>query len=190
MNFRRARDDDWPAVIALQDANLAWKLEEEDKRDGYLSAQFSPEQFGEMNAGGAVAVAEANGVLTGYACCAPRSFGADIPTLQAMRQQFQKLSYLGKPLDNATCCIYGPVCVARAFRGKGILRGLIGQLKEEIRGRFEVAACFIGKSNTRSFSAHVDGLGMSLVGDFRFEGRAYWIVAFGVPPAATSCIFR
>ena len=189
MNYRRARDSDWDAVVALQDANLAWNLGEDEKESGYLSARFTPKQFGEMNADCAVVVAEDNGQLTGYACCASQSFSAGTPILQAMMQEFSKLSYLGTPLG-AGCCIYGPVCVARAYRGKGVFRGLLARLKEEIRGRHDVAVCFIGKTNVRSLAAHVDGLGMSVLGDFRFEGKSFWIVAFGVPPEAVSCVMR
>lgn len=189
MRYRRAQDSDWAEVVALQDANLAWNLGEDEKKGGFLSARFTPEAFGEMNRDGAVVVAVESGRLAGYACCASRAFSARTPILQAMMREFPKLAYLGRPLG-AAACIYGPVCVARAYRGKGVFRGLVTQLKTEIRGRYEAAVCFIGKSNERSLSAHVDGLGMTILGDFKFEDKSYWIVAFGIPPEAISCVVR
>jgi hypothetical protein len=60
-------------------------------------------------------------------------------------------------------------------------------LKDELRGRFDAAVAFIAKSNARSLAAHVDGLGMTLAGDFTHAGKNYWIIAFGVPPEAVSC---
>jgi hypothetical protein len=189
VNYRRARDSDWTAVVTLQDANLAWNLSEEEKQSGFLSARLTAEEYREMNREGAVVIAEENGLLAGYACCASQAFSARAPILQAMMQEFPKLAYLGKPLNSAAC-VYGPVCVARPLRGKGVFRGLVTQLKGEIKGRYEVAVSFIGKSNQRSLSAHVDGLGMTILGDFRFDETGYWIVAFGVPPEAISCVVR
>jgi len=33
----------------------------------------------------------------------------------------------------------------------------------------------------------VDGLGMTLVGDYEFECKRFWIVAFGIPAADLAC---
>jgi hypothetical protein len=65
---------------------------------------------------------------------------------------------------------------------------MVRQLKSELKGRFDTAAGFVAKSNTHSLAAHVDGAGMSLLGDFVFDGRNYWIVAFPVAPEAISCV--
>jgi len=43
------------------------------------------------------------------------------------------------------------------------------------------------RSNARSLAAHVDGLGMSVVGEFEFDAEPYWIVAFCIPPEAIAC---
>jgi len=93
-----------------------------------------------------------------------------------------RLTYLGTTLIDARVCIYGPMCVDRASRGRGVHRGLIAELKAELAGQFDVAAAFIFKANSRSLDAHVDGLGMTVLGDYAFEAGRYWIVAFGIGP--------
>jgi hypothetical protein len=187
MNFCRARNDDWIALLALQEANLSWNLTDEDKTRGFLSARFSRRQFEAMNAGGAVVVARDSNRFTGYACASTQAFNAKVPIIAAMMEEFPRLTFLDRPLRSPATIIYGPVCVDHAYRGMGVFRGLIDTLKRELRGRVEIAVAFIAKSNRHSLAAHVDGLGMSIVGDFQFDGRSFWIVAFAIPPEAVAC---
>jgi hypothetical protein len=140
-----------------------------------------------MNREAAVVVAEDHGNIVGYACSAGVNFSRQFPILDAMIATFRRLTYLGTTLIDARVCIYGPVCVDRAWRGRGVLRGLITRMKEELAGQFDVAAAFISKTNTRSLAAHVDGLGMTVLGDYAFGAGRYWIVAFGIPPADPAC---
>jgi predicted GNAT superfamily acetyltransferase len=77
--------------------------------------------------------------------------------------------------------VYGPVCVAARWRGRGVLRGMYHALRCEIAGDFDAGVLFVAKDNPHSLHVHADGLGMTLVGDFAFDRRSYWILAFPVP---------
>jgi hypothetical protein len=187
MIFRRLALRDLPSLLELQESNLFENLTPEQQKDGFLSARFSKEQFAQMNREAAVVVAEDDGRIVGYACSAGADFSAQFPILDAMIATFGRLTYLGTTLIDARVCIYGPVCVDRAWRGRGVLRGLIAGLKAQLAGQFDVAAAFISKANSRSLTAHVNGLGMIILGDYVFEAGRYWIVAFGIPPADLAC---
>ncbi|MEX0958841.1 MAG: GNAT family N-acetyltransferase [Burkholderiales bacterium] len=188
MRFRRATDSDFESILALQEANLHQNLTEMQRADGFLSVHFTRDQFAEMNTGATVTVAEENNRIAGYACSSAREFNVDFPLLTAMLGALPGLTFLGRSLDSSRTCVYGPVCVGRAFRGRGVFRGLIDRLKKELAGRYDCAVAFIAKDNVRSLGAHVDGLGMSLAGEFQHAGKAYWIVAFGIPREAVSCV--
>lgn len=187
MNYRRVCSTDWNAILALQEANLFDNLGEEERAQGFLSVRFQQDEFSAMNAGGAVVVAEQAEGIAGYACASTQEFNAGVPVIAAMMAAFSRVSFLSRPLQSPRTVIYGPVCVDRRHRGKGVFRALIDTLKQELRGRYDTAAAFIAKSNSRSLAAHVDGLGMTIVGDFEFDGRSLWIVAFGIPPQAVAC---
>lgn len=187
MIFRRLAPRDLPSLLELQESNLFENLPMEQHKDGFLSARFAVEQFAQMNREAAVVVAEDDGRIVGYACSAGVDFSRQFPILDAMITTFGRLTYLGTTLIDARVCIYGPVCVDRSFRGRGVLRGLISGLKAELAGQFDVAAAFISKVNSRSLGAHVDGLGMTVLGDYAFEAGRYWIVAFGIPPSDHAC---
>jgi GNAT superfamily N-acetyltransferase len=187
MNYRRANSADWDAILALQEANLFDNLGEGERAQGFLSVRFRGDQFSDMNDGAAVVVGEHVQGILGYACASTQGFNARVPIIRAMIAAFPRLSLLGRPLQSPGTVIYGPVCVDRGYRGKGVFRRLIDTLKQELRGRYHTAAAFIAKSNTRSLAAHVDGLGMTIVGDFEFDGRSLWIVSFAIPPEAVAC---
>lgn len=187
MIFRRLVPRDLPSLLELQEANLLGNLPTEERKDGFLSARFAPEQFAQMNREAAVVVAEEHDRIVGYACSAGMNFSRQFPILDAMIATFGRLTYLGTTLIDARVCIYGPVCVDRAWRGRGVLRGVVARMKEELAGHFDVAAAFISKANSRSLAAHVDGLGMTVLGDYAFGTGRSWIVAFGIPPADSAC---
>jgi hypothetical protein len=188
MRFRRATAADWAGVLALQEANLLANLGEAQRAQGFLSVRFSREQFEQMNEGAAVVVAHDGDRIAGYACSSTQAFNAGVPVIAAMIASFPALWLLGRSLATPATAIYGPVCVDRRDRGRGVFGGMVRQLKSELKGRFDTAAGFVAKSNTHSLAAHVDGAGMSLLGDFVFDGRNYWIVAFPVAPEAISCV--
>jgi hypothetical protein len=187
MIFRRLVPRDLPSLLELQEANLLGNLPTEQQKDGFLSAHFAAEQFAQMNREAAVVVAEDHGRIVGYACSAGVNFSRQFPILDAMIATFGRLTYLGTTLIDARVCVYGPVCVDRAWRGRGVLRRVVARIKEELAGQFDVAAAFISKVNSRSVAAHVDGLGMTVLGDYAFGAGRYWIVAFGIPPADSAC---
>jgi hypothetical protein len=186
MRYVRLESAHLPGVLALQEANLYAKLDAQARRDGFLSARFSAEQFDAMARDLAVIVAEADGQVAGYLCASQLAFNQSIPLLAAMIERFPRLPFLGRALSAQRCFVYGPVCVARERRRAGVLRGLYHALRREIAGDFDAGVLFVAKDNPRSLAAHADGLGMTLVGEFGFDARSYWILAFPVP-APTHC---
>jgi acetyltransferase (GNAT) family protein len=131
-------------------------------------------------------VASEGGRLAGYLCASSCAFNRQFPLLACMMEQFDGIMFRGRPLASARLFIYGPVCIDRPYRGRGLLRGLYEALRKEVAGRFEVGVAFVADENPHSLRAHVNRLGMDHVGDFNFAGKDYHILAFQVrnPPSA------
>ena len=165
-------------MLALQEDNLFDNLPPEARRDGFLSARFTREQFAQMDADVAVVVAADAGRVAGYLCASGIDFNRQFPLLAAMIARYPDLSFGGRPLSEQTTCVYGPACVDRGFRRRGVLRGLYQALLHELAGRFDSGVAFVSKDNPRSLAAHVDGLRMSDIGEFEFKTRQYRILAF------------
>lgn len=71
--------------------------------------------------------------------------------------------------------IYGPVCVAQAYRGQGVFERLLDRLALTLPGREGVL--FISRDNTSSLRAH-ERLGMRERAGFVLNGTAYAVLTF------------
>lgn len=180
MEFRRARPEDFSAILRLQAANLIGNLKPEDRLDGFLSAEFSRQQIAEMASEIALLVASDQAQVFGYLCTYSCNYGKQFPILAAMVQSFDRVLYQGMPLSSYNSFIYGPVCIDKSYRGRGLLRGLYEMLLREVAGKYEVGTAFVSKDNPHSLAVHVKGLGMSVTGEFEFHDRSYDILAFSI----------
>ena len=86
-----------------------------------------------------------------------------------MIDRFDELTLHGAALARLRVFVSGPVCVAEQYRGSGVLRGLHRTACAQAAGRYDAGVGFIAKSNPRSHAAHVHGLGMESIGEFRYQ---------------------
>jgi predicted GNAT superfamily acetyltransferase len=181
VKFMRATPRDFPAILKLQSANYISNLSVEERAEGFLSAEFTPEQVAKMAGDpGIVVASDANSIL-GYLCGFRCDFNHGSPVIAKMIEVFDRVHFQGKLLASYKTFIYGPVCIDRAHRGRGLLRGLYDALKKEVAGQFDVGVAFVARSNSHSLRAHVAGLGMAEVGAFEVKGNVYVILAFSIP---------
>lgn len=173
-----------PGILALQEANLREKLSaEQQQAGGFLSARFDAAQFRAMAAGGAVVVARGPQGVAGYACASTLAWNRQFALLRTMIDTLPGLQFGGEDLGRADPLVYGPVCIAPAARGQGLLRQMHGVLCSLCAPRHRLGVCFVAADNPRSLAAHGAGLGMQAVGGFRHGAGDYRILAFAVAAA-------
>jgi len=153
--------------------------DDETMRDT-LSAVFTPEQTAAMAEDLGTTVAIVDGVLAGFLCAVRNDFDHGSPVVAKMIESYDRVHFEGKLLSTYKTYAYGPVCIARAYRRKGLLRGLYEAQKKELAGKFEVGVALIARNNPHSMRAHVAGLGMTKIGDFEVNGNIFATVAFRV----------
>jgi hypothetical protein len=180
--FKRARVSDYPAILRLQSANYIGNLTLEERQQGFLSAEFSRQQVAGIAEDLGTMLAVVNGEVAGFLCAFRREFNHGSAVIGAMLDSYDRVEFEGKPLSAFKSYIYGPVCIGRAYRGKGLLGGLFEAQKEDLAGQFDVGVAFVSSDNPHSLRAHVSGLHMTEVGDFKLSGNTYVILAFRLPP--------
>ncbi len=181
IEFRVFCPGDLPEIMRIQDANCISNLSQEQRADGFLSVAFSASQFVAMHREIPVVVADCGHHLGGFMCGCTLASGARVPLLGRMISLFPQTLYSGRPLDQYTAFIYGPVCVDRAYRGKGVIEGLFGAFLAQLAGRYDVGALFVSLENPRSLHAHIHKLGMCKLCNFSFSGKEYGLLVFEVP---------
>jgi L-amino acid N-acyltransferase YncA len=174
VHLRRLLPADLPGILALQKANLKTTLD--DLSQGFLSVEFTEQQFIEMDGNTAVVVALDGNEIVGYLCGTSWEHGRHFLVLRAMTDALRDVTFEDIPLTALNSCIYGPVCVAKAARGTGILEGLFGKFRELAAPRYAYCVLFIADKNNRSLRAHVR-MGMTPVGTFIVNERLLYIFA-------------
>jgi len=181
IQYRRAKVDDYTAILDLQSANYFANLSEEEREQGFLSAQFTAEQTAQIAEDLGTMVALVDDQVAGFLCAFRKEFPTSSPVIAKMLEAYDRLIFEGRPLSAFNSYIYGPVCIGRGYRGRGLLRGLYEAQKKDLAGQFEIGVAFVSRSNLHSLSAHVAGLGMIEAGNFEVKGNVYATLAFRVP---------
>jgi hypothetical protein len=115
------------------------------------------------------------GSLAGYALTMLPEARSLIPVLDPMFQQFERLSFHGKPLSNFY--VMGQICVARGQRGKGVVDALYAGHRDLYAGRFDAIVTEIAVRNIRSARAHAR-VGFEEIHRFRDETDDWSVVAW------------
>jgi predicted GNAT superfamily acetyltransferase len=180
--YRLATSEDYPAILRLQAANYIENLSPEERKQGFLSAQFSPAQISEMAGDLGITIALIENNVAGFLCAFRNEFDHGSPVLVKMFESYERVRFEGKPLSSYKSYAYGPVCIGREYRQRGLLRGLYEAQKKELAGQFDIGVAFVSRGNPHSLRAHVSGLAMTEVGDFEAKGNIYVILAFSLAP--------
>jgi len=154
-----ATPDDIPGMLALQDANLPDK-------GGSLSVRLTEDWFRDTILEKSIVVARCNSKVVGYVMGTSLAANAHIAIIQAMLR-----AYPASP----DCYLYGPICVAKSERGKGLARALFEELRSLIPGR--PAMLFVRADNPSSLQAHRK-MGMRELGTFDNEGVRYMALTY------------
>ena len=186
MTYRRATPQDLPAILKIQQANFVGNLAPDERREGFLSATFTREQLEAMAADGAVLVASNGDSVAGFLLASGPDFNHESPLISRMMRELTRIQHHGKLVAAQRFFMYGPVCIDRPYRSRGLLRGLYQALLWEVAGKYDVGVAFVAEDNPHSLRAHVRGLGMAEAGQFEFGGHRYKIVTFIVPERVSS----
>lgn len=178
MLIRRAITDDHPGIVDLIARYHYDRLSPEERDGGFLSAEFTLQQVAETAGDLGVFVAREAGVVAGVVFAFRHDAGNHPPIVREMLRTAETSSFRQQPLGARRLFVYGPVCIAREHRGRGLLRSLFSAALKELSGRYDAGVTLVANHNTHSLGAHIEGLGMERVGEFDFNGRRHSVLAF------------
>jgi glycosyltransferase involved in cell wall biosynthesis len=122
VRYRRAIHLDFPEVVRLNEANFIANLSEKERQDGFLSALFTEQQVAAMADDLGIMIAVVDGRVAGFLCAFRNEFAHGSAVVAQMIASYGRMKFQGQPLDSYRTYVYGPVCVAKAFRRQGLLR--------------------------------------------------------------------
>jgi len=123
--------------------------------DGFTSVRHDPAVLQAMNLAHPSVIALSGGQLAGYCLMMAQEFRGDVPVLQPMFELLERLHWRGEALaGNPRWFVMGQVCVARAFRGRGVFDGMYDQLRRVYSPHFDFTVTEVSQRNARSLRAH------------------------------------
>jgi ribosomal protein S18 acetylase RimI-like enzyme len=175
LRARPAREEDLPAILALQRQNLASSLTaDEAGREGFVTVVHTLEILQEMHRLAPSLVVQDGATLAGYALAMPLGCRAFLPVLEPMFRLFEGLMWQGRPLATYRYYVMGQICVARDYRGRGVVQALYRGHAELHGSDHDLVVTEIAARNGRSLRAH-EKVGFVEIGRHR-DATDDWVV--------------
>ena len=142
-------------ILDLQKQNLRGvKSPEVEREQGFVTVTHNMEKLLQMHTIEPGIIVRDNDILAGYALVMPTACRTIIPELQTLFEGLEKLSYKEKPLQQYHYYVMGQVCVAEAYRGRGVFDLLYKKHKEVLSPSYDFVVTEVATRNARSMRAH------------------------------------
>ena len=169
---------DLEGIIALQKANLSANIsKQEAKNQGFVTVVHDTKLLEKMGERFPHTIAKCGEQVVAYALSMTQDFRDEIPVLVPMFEKIDSLKWGNIFLRDSRYVVMGQVCVSKAYRGKGIFKGLYHQMRQTMQPSFEAVVTEIAKRNTRSFRAH-EKVGFQLLHEYPSASEIWQIVAW------------
>ena len=179
MLYRNATVSDIPQIESLQKRYHVSFISEEEKKNGFVTTLFTPEQLTELiEQEDGISLACDGDKVVAYAMAGSWQFWSKWPLFQFMIADLPNTQYLGRTLTTENSYQYGPVCIDMAYRGQGVLQELFAHSARQMGKRYPILITFINHVNPRSYKAHTEKVGLEVIKNFSFNGNNYYELGY------------
>jgi GNAT superfamily N-acetyltransferase len=178
IHFDIARSpQDFEQILELQRQNHLDALSGDDLAStGFVYARHTPELLQAFAAHLPQVIARSEDRVVGYTLAMPVALREALPELVPMFAQFDRTQFRGRPLSDYRYMVGGQVCVARDFRGRGLLGRLYDECDRRLPADFTLCVTEISERNVVSLRAHLK-VGFERIGAYRDDHEQWDIVA-------------
>lgn len=175
MQYKIAEFGDIEATLKLHAKYQVDSIEEEDKKDGFVTTAFTKKELTQLieQEQGLFLAIEGDEVLA-YVMAASWEFWSKWPMFQHMITELPKLEYLGQILSEDNSYQYGPICIDKSVRSTVVLKEIFNFSLAHMTKRYPILVTFVNHINPRSYEAHKRKLGLEVIQEFEFNGNRYW----------------
>jgi len=151
--FKTANTEaDLLGILELQSENHLEQISSLD--EGFVTVKHDLHLLKKMNDLAPHVIAKNGEKVVAYVLAMTQASKEDVPVLVPMFEQFNALTYRGKPLPLWNYLVVGQVCVGKNFRGQGIFEKMYAYYKNIYEKEFDFAVTEIAINNPRSIRAH------------------------------------
>jgi ribosomal protein S18 acetylase RimI-like enzyme len=163
-------------IKALQNLNLRTNIsDEEAASQGFLTASYTMEYLEAMNADAPSVIAKAGGEVVGYAMVTTNALRDGHELMADLFNTIDRTSYKDCLLGEMDYVVVGQLCVAKAFRGMGLVQRLYNHFRDCYADRYPYLVTDVAQANSRSLKAH-QKTGFQVIDTLTYGGIGWDIV--------------
>lgn len=171
--------DDIQEVLSLHSKYQIDTINEEDKKDGFITTAFTKEQLTKLiTEESGLFIAKKDKKIVAYVMAASWQFWSIWPMFKYMIEDLNNVKFNNEVLSVENSYQYGPVCVDKQVRGTEVLKKIFNFAREQMNKKYPILVTFINKINIRSFEAHTRKLGLQVVKEFEFNNNSYYELCY------------
>lgn len=169
---------DIDGLLSLQEMYLVANLSQEEKASGFVTTRFTSAQLLEVIEKGELFIAKDNNKIIAYIFAGSWDFFKQWPIFNYMCSLLAELTFLDFDITTANSFQYGPICIHKEYRSKGLITPLFEFMRTHMVQKYPLSLTFINKINIPSTKAHIEKIKWSIIGDFHFNNNDYFILAY------------
>jgi ribosomal protein S18 acetylase RimI-like enzyme len=147
--------DDLQQILQLQKENLSINIDEQERKEqGFVTLHHTVEILQQMHDLAPSIIVKDGDRIAGYALVMPRACRELIPDLEPMFALFDTLSWNNKPLNDYRFYVMGQICIAKEYRGKGLIELLYHTHRDIYQSSYDFMITEVALRNQRSMRAH------------------------------------
>jgi len=179
MEYKVAKVEDIEGVLELHFKYQVDSIKEEDKKDGFVTTAFTAFELEELiTEEQGLFIALKDDTVVAYVMAASWEFWSRWAMFAYMIKDLPNLSYLGMRLSVENSYQYGPICIDKSLRGRGVLEAIFDFSRDEMSKRYPILVTFVNKINPRSYQAHKRKLGLEVIQEFEFNNNYYYEMVY------------
>ena len=176
---RIGNKSDIEGILSLQERNLSRNLSKKEQENGFVTTPFTiPQIEAIINQNGIFISENENNEVIAYAFAGTWEYFEQWEIFNFMVPRFPTLSFNDQAITVENSFQYGPVCIDKRYRGKGLLNLIFEEMRIEFVQKYPISITFINKTNVISEKAHTKKLGWKIVDEFNFNNNTYIGLAF------------
>ena len=165
--------DELAGILTLQRANIKSNITEtEADSQGFVTAQYDVDFLNAMHKESPSIIAKDGDKVVGYALVTTKKTMPNHPLLNDLFIVLEKIEYKGTCLQQVNYVVVGQLCVAKDYRGMGLVQKMYGHFRETFATVFQCCITEVVRNNPISLKAHLK-TGFTIINSLSY-GEAKW----------------
>lgn len=173
---RVTEEKELQGIRQLQEDNLKKNLSaNEAEKEGFVSAEYTLDFLQQMHHACPSIIAKDGDTIAGYALVAVQTIKHHHSLLEDLFNVIDATLYKGVTLKNTRYVVVGQLCIAKNYRGIGLVKKLYDFYKAELCNQFDYAITDVAQNNPRSLKAHQKA-GFEVVETLSYGGIDWFVI--------------